>query len=99
VRFSIGNPLAETTLFSASLICPPTTAHESSQASSTAPSSAWDTPPVTYPHERQESRKSAPLLGLRPASQLPELLEVVHRGQLFANGIAVEEPSRKRRAA
>jgi hypothetical protein len=55
VRFSIGNPLAETTLFSASLICPPTTAHESSQASSTAPSSAWDTPPVTYPHERQES--------------------------------------------
>jgi hypothetical protein len=58
VRFSIGNPLAETTLFSASLICPPTTAHESSQASSTAPSSAWDTPPVTYPHERQESPKN-----------------------------------------
>lgn len=29
----------------------------------------------------------------------PELLEAVHRGEQFVDGIAVEEPSRKRRAA
>jgi hypothetical protein len=56
VRFSIGNPLAERILFSASSIPPPATPHESPQARSTAPSSAWATP-VNYPHERQESQK------------------------------------------
>jgi transposase-like protein len=29
----------------------------------------------------------------------PELLEAVHRGQQFEDGIAAEEPTRKRRAA
>ena len=29
----------------------------------------------------------------------PELLEAVHQGQPFVDGIALEEPARKRRAA